>query len=174
MKKVLFLDRDGVICRAMPRGEYLTSLDQWELMPGIVELLEAARQAGYLAVVVTNQSAVNRGLLKTETLTEIHDYMKNQLRDPFTAIYQCPHVDQDMCECRKPKPGMMLQAAQDLGVNLAESLIVGDSHKDVLAGRAAGVGLTVFLRNEHNEHERERCEPHHTVDDLREVIPFLS
>jgi len=170
-RRALFLDRDGVIVRALPRGEYLTDWSQTDLMDGIQSLVSSARAAGYLTVVVTNQPQVSRGLLSEGKLREIHDRMEAALGG-VDAIYYCPHTDEDACNCRKPKNGMLLRGSQDVGSALDQSIFVGDSDRDVLAGSSAGC-RTVFIRNEYNGAEAVRCSPEFIVNHLSEIEPLL-
>jgi histidinol-phosphate phosphatase family protein len=171
-RRALFLDRDGVILRALPRGEYLTDWSQSVLVDGIASLVHSARSAGYLTVVVTNQSPVSRGLLSEDKLRSIHDRMVAALDGQVDAIYYCPHTDEDGCECRKPKSGMLLDGSRDLEIALDRSLLVGDSDRDVAAGQSAGC-RTVFVRNEYNAAEAARCAPEFIVNHLSEIVPLL-
>lgn len=180
MQKALFLDRDGVVCEATPRGEgmptvYLLSKEQFNLVPHIGELIRVARGKGYAIVMVTNQPAVAKGMLTREQLDDIHTYMKELLGDAaIDAIYVCPHERKDECECRKPKPTMLLRAAREMNLDLRNSVYVGDSDKDILAGKAAGV-KTVFLRNQWNDPELAQVNPpDHIVFNLQEVCKLLD
>lgn len=171
--RALFLDRDGVICRATPRGEYLLRIEQFELLPGIRELIQVAKTKGYLVIVVTNQACVAQGLLKREKLDQIHEHMQEELGDAkVDAIYVCTHGKEDNCLCRKPRPGMLLQAADDHNLDLADSIIIGDSDKDIDAGFSAGC-KTIFLKNEQNERELEIIKPDAVIVSLREVKAML-
>ena len=171
-KRALFLDRDGVIIEALPRGEYLTDWSQSKLVDGIASVLSAAKAAGYVTLVATNQPQVSRGLLSEEGLRDIHDRMSAMLDGQFDAIYYCPHTDADACDCRKPKDGMLLRGSRDFNVALDRSIFVGDSDRDVLAGRSAGC-RTVFVRNAYNESEAARCSPAHFVNNLSEIVGLL-
>jgi D-glycero-D-manno-heptose 1,7-bisphosphate phosphatase len=170
MDKGLLLDRDGVVCKAL--DGYLLRLEDFELMPGIRELVRAAKEKGYKVAVVTNQPQIGKGLLAESHLAEIHEAMAAGLEGLIDKIYYCPHVDADGCECRKPRPGMMHQAGEELNLDLARSILVGDSDRDILAGRAAGC-RTVFVRNPLKGHEAERCAPDHVVDELAEIHAIL-
>ena len=170
--KALFLDRDGIICKPLPRGEYLVRWDQFVFQDGIRDLAEFAKRKGYRVIIATNQPQVARGLLLEGDLADIHDKMNQGLPGLLDGIYQCPHVDEDNCECRKPKPGLLARAALDLGIDLAKSFFLGDSFKDVNAGTAAGC-ITIFLHNEYNREEFEKCRPHYVVRNLGEVKAIL-
>lgn len=171
-KRALFLDRDGVILEALPRGEYLTDWSQSRLVDGIETLISAAKAAGYVTLVATNQPQVSRGLLSEDGLRVIHDRMSALLKGQVDAIYYCPHTDLDACDCRKPKDGMLLRGSRDFNVALDRSIFVGDSDRDVLAGRSAGC-RTVFIRNEFNASEAARCSPAHFVNNLSEIVGLL-
>lgn len=147
-KKALFLDRDGVINEFPGDGKYILSRADFRLRKEIVPLIRFARSAGYLVVVVTNQRAVSRGLLSPEGLDKIHAYMRDLLvveDAPVDAVYACMHGF-DECACRKPKPGMLLQAAKDLDIDLGESVMVGDHGTDMEAGKAAGCKLCLLIK----------------------------
>ena len=146
MKKAAFLDRDGTIIHDVG---YLSNLANCRFMPGIIELLQRLQKAGYLLVVVTNQSGIARGYFDESFVEATHDFLETQLLQhgvTIAAFYFCPHhpeksVRADLlqaCDCRKPRAGMFIQAAQDLAIDLTASLMIGDSARDLEAGRAAG------------------------------------
>ena len=139
-RKAVFLDRDGVINRRPPEGLYINSLAEFEILPGVNEAIAQLNQHGYLVIVATNQRCIARGIVAAEVVTQIHEHMLRESAATgaeIAHIYVCPHDYSDACECRKPKPGMLLQAAQDYSLDLAQSWMVGDSASDVGAGRAA-------------------------------------
>lgn len=146
-----FLDRDGTInCH---RG-YILRPEDIELLPGATEAIRALNAAGVLAVIVTNQSAVGRGLCTDDALDRIHDALRNELAAggaTVDAIYVCPHAPgvhgEAMCACRKPEPGMLLRAARDLHIDLARSAMFGDTPADVEAARR--VGVRAYLIEDH-------------------------
>ncbi len=144
-RRAVFLDRDGTI---IYDADYLTSPDEIRLMPGAPEALRRLRDAGFLLLVVTNQSAIARGWLTEARLKEIHGELNSRLRPlgaEIDAFYHCPHFPEGSvmgyaveCECRKPKPGMLHRAAKEWDADLGRSYMVGDSERDVEAGRMAG------------------------------------
>ena len=141
MKKAAFLDRDGVLNRKAPEGEYVTRWEEMEFLPGAREAVRLLNQAGYLVVVVSNQRCVAKGLIATSELDSIHARMRHEFEAVgarIDAIYYCPHDSQPPCSCRKPQPGMLLEAARKHELDLAESWMIGDSDHDVEAGRSAG------------------------------------
>jgi D-glycero-D-manno-heptose 1,7-bisphosphate phosphatase len=141
MNPALFLDRDGIINRRRV-DDYVKRWEEFEFLPDIFGLLPEAHAAGFVVIVVTNQRGIARGLMTEQDLAEIHRQMQQELQQRtghrVDAIYHCPHGRADGCDCRKPKPGMLLQAAAEHNISLAESWLVGDSESDVQAGIAAG------------------------------------
>ena len=112
------------------------SVDDLEIIEGVREALASLRNAGFLNIVVTNQPDVATGKLRVETVEAMHRRLAGELN--LDAFEVCYHGDADRCECRKPKPGMLLQAAREFGIDLARSFLVGDRWRDVAAGQAAG------------------------------------
>lgn len=143
MRPAVFLDRDGVINRAVVRAgkPYPPGRpDELEILPGVPEALSRLRNAGFALIVVTNQPDVARGTTTRGAVDAIHGFMLREL--PLDEIRVCPHDDPDDCPCRKPKPGLLLQnPAHDLG----RSFMVGDRWRDIEAGRAAGCRATIFV-----------------------------
>lgn len=148
MTVAAFLDRDGVI--NFDHG-YVSCWDQFEFMPGVPEALHGLAQAGYQLVIVSNQSGIGRGFYTEADLRklnrQINDYLKTAFDIQMAGFYHCPHHPTEaqgeflvQCECRKPAPGMILQASLDLGIDVSASLLVGDKDSDIQAGRRAGVG----------------------------------
>lgn len=139
--RAIFFDRDGVVNRRRI-DDYVKRWEEFEFLPGIVDVLPRVRQAGYLAILVTNQRGIARGLMSDDDLSTIHESMQAELRAHanagFDAIYHCPHERDAGCHCRKPLPGMLLDAARDHAIDLASSWMIGDSESDIVAGHAAG------------------------------------
>jgi D-glycero-D-manno-heptose 1,7-bisphosphate phosphatase len=146
MKKAAFLDRDGTIIYDVG---YLSKLADCKFLPGAIDLLKRLQDDGYELVVVTNQSGIARGYFDEAFVQETHEFLAAQLlREGVTvkAFYFCPHhpekaVRPDLlkdCDCRKPRAGMLVQAAQDLSIDLTASLMIGDTSRDLEAGKAAG------------------------------------
>lgn len=153
-QKAIFLDRDGTINKMVG---FVTKPEQFELIEGAAEAIKAINKSGYLVIVVTNQPVIARGDCTFEKLQTIHDKMETELGKVgafVDAIYVCPHhTDKGFegerpeykcnCECRKPKPGLLLQAAKDFNIDLSESYMIGDSHRDVEAGENARVKKSI-------------------------------
>ena len=137
--RAVFLDRDGVINRAFVRdGKPFppNSLAELELLPGTGEAIGLLKKAGFLIIVVTNQPDVGAGRQMREVVEALHARLMAEL--PIDTIRVCYHIEQDGCACRKPKPGMLLEAATEYDIDLARSYLVGDRWRDIGAGQAAG------------------------------------
>jgi histidinol-phosphate phosphatase family protein len=157
-KPCVFFDRDGIVNVAPPPEEYyVLSLDRFFLVPEFLDALKVVRDKGYAAVIVTNQRAVDRGLITLEGLEEIHDHLRRTLSDAnceLLDIYFSPHGD-DAHPDRKPNPGMLLRAAEDHRLDLARSWMIGDSERDITAGRDAGCSTTVLVKEDHHDTEAD-------------------
>jgi D-glycero-D-manno-heptose 1,7-bisphosphate phosphatase len=139
------LDRDGVLNRPVIRDGRPyppATLEEFSILPGVPEACETLRRAGFVLLVVTNQPDIARGVQDRAVVDEFHALLLRAL--PIDAVYVCPHDDADGCNCRKPAPGMLLEAARDLNLDLGSSVMVGDRWRDVEAGQRAGC-RTVFI-----------------------------
>ncbi|MFC1693636.1 D-glycero-alpha-D-manno-heptose-1,7-bisphosphate 7-phosphatase [Candidatus Latescibacterota bacterium] len=138
-RRFVFLDRDGVI--NVERGDFTTTIDQWEWAQGVIEGIRLLTDAGFGIITITNQSCIARGLQTEEGLAKLHAFMLEGIRrsgGDILRIYHCPHQTSDGCSCRKPEPGMILRAAEDFNIPLEETFVIGDSLRDIEAGRRAG------------------------------------
>jgi D-glycero-D-manno-heptose 1,7-bisphosphate phosphatase len=150
-RRAVFLDRDGVLIQAVVRnGKPFPPPDceAMEIIPGVVEACSSLRKAGFLLVVVTNQPDVARGGLDPQVLSAMHEALLTRI--PIDAVLFCPHDDDDRCSCRKPAPGLLLEAARRFDIVLADSVMVGDRWRDIEAGRRAGC-RTVLVDGGYNE-----------------------
>lgn len=149
MRRAVFLDRDGVINTKAPESQYITRWEDFHFLPRVSEAITLLNKSQFSPVVVSNQRCVATGRVSREAVELIHrqmlDHLKN-LSAHIAAVYFCPHDDFPPCACRKPAPGMLLQAANDLSLDLANSWIVGDSDVDIEAGRRAGCKTVRILR----------------------------
>jgi len=149
--KAIFLDRDGVINDIVLREGKPGSprkMDEFVLAQGAEKAVRDFKRMGYLTIIFTNQPDIKRGLMKTEDLERMHRFLAEKF--PLDEIKTCPHDDEDCCLCRKPKPGMILEAASKWSIDLAKSYVIGDNRKDIEAGKAAGC-KTFLIRREYNE-----------------------
>jgi D-glycero-D-manno-heptose 1,7-bisphosphate phosphatase len=145
--RTVFLDRDGTINVKAVAGEYIRSPAEMVLLPGAAKAVAALNAAGLRTVLVTNQRWLSEPSADPACFAAVHDRLEQLLADEgarLDAAYHCPHAA-DSCDCRKPLAGMLLRAAREHSLNLAESVMIGDSDPDVMAGRAAGTA-TVLLR----------------------------
>ncbi len=149
MDKAAFLDRDGVINRKAPsEGQYVTRWEDIQILPGTVEAIAMFNRAKFRVIIVTNQRCVANGLITAAELESLHQRLCECLASAgatIDAVYYCPHGLQPPCACRKPQPGMLLQAARAHEIDLTESWMIGDSIKDVEAGRNAGCKTAQLL-----------------------------
>ena len=137
----MFLDRDGVINQKAPEGRYVTRWEDFQVLPGVVEGITLLNRAGFCVIVVTNQRCIAKGLMTVVDLENMHRRMSDFLARAgatIDAIYYCPHEVEESCNCRKPAPGMLLDAARARGIDLPASWMIGDSDIDVEAGKNAG------------------------------------
>ena len=177
IQKAVFLDRDGTLNKYVG---FLRDIDQFELIDGVAEAIKKINRSGYLAIVVTNQPVIARGEVTVEELDEIHKKLETQLGLEgayIDALYYCPHhphkgyegevpelkID---CNCRKPKPGMLLKAAEDFNIDLEQSYMIGDGESDVKAGLAAGC-RSILIRG-------EQCGDFGQQDTVESVAEFVD
>ena len=142
----IFLDRDGVINEN--RSDYVKSWSEFSFLPGSREAIAALTQAGHRIVVCTNQAGIAKGMISIETIEDIHQRMLAEIVRAggyIEKVYYCPHGKDTQCECRKPRPGMLLRARDEIGLDLKDAVFVGDSITDVRAGLAAGVQCMLVL-----------------------------
>jgi D-glycero-D-manno-heptose 1,7-bisphosphate phosphatase len=169
--RAVFLDRDGVLVRARVVDGLPSSIreaGELELETGAEDACRALRKAGFLLVVVTNQPEIARGTVTRAAVNEIHERLLEAL--PLDEVVVCPHDDDDDCPCRKPRPGMLVDAASRLGIDLEASFMVGDRWRDVAAGRRAGCA-TVFLEREYSEPVPEPADV--TVRDIGDAAAWI-
>lgn len=147
LQPALFLDRDGVIIEN--RANYVRSWDDVEIYPQALQALAQIRNAPYKIFLVTNQSAVGRGIIPFSTAEAINKKLVQEIERAsgrIDAVFMCPHAPDEGCDCRKPEPGLLLQAAAMFPVDLGRSIMIGDALTDLEAGRAAGVGRVALVR----------------------------
>lgn len=179
MHPAIFLDRDGVIIEN--RANYVRSLADVTFLPQAVEALSMASQSLYKIVIVTNQSAVGRGILTYSQALEINQRVVAEIVQSGGRIdgsYLCPHSPDDECNCRKPKPGLLLQAAAELSIDLPRSVMIGDALTDLRAGQAAGVGRTILLKTgrgtvQSGLPQAKDCMPFDIYENLEQALASL-
>jgi D-glycero-D-manno-heptose 1,7-bisphosphate phosphatase len=175
----IFLDRDGVIIEN--RANYVRSWADVEIFPQAVEALIQVRHLPYKIIIVTNQSVVGHGLISYPEAKAINNRLVADIETKngrIDAVYMCPHIPSDHCVCRKPKPGMLRQAAQEHAIDLKNSFMIGDALSDVAAGQAAGVKLSILVRTgrgaiQGNLPETANFTPFPIYDDLQSALVKL-
>ena len=146
--KTVFLDRDGVINKE--RSDYIKSISELEIFPNVAKNIELLKNAGFLVVVITNQSAINRGLITHKTVDQIHDSIQNYLKTNGTSVdgfFYCPHNPNENCNCRKPKPGLLHQAILELNIDPKSSWMIGDNNSDIDAATSIGCKAIKLSKN---------------------------
>ena len=171
MNRAVFLDRDGVLNANIERdGKQVApaTLAEFRLLPGVADAVAQLKAAEFLTVVVTNQPDVATGRTPLAIVEDMHAILRARM--PLDAIKACFHTDHDKCTCRKPLPGMLLEAARELDIDLAASFMVGDRWRDTQAGLAAGC-RTIFV--DYGHFQEGPHQPNRTVRSLSEAVSFI-
>jgi D-glycero-D-manno-heptose 1,7-bisphosphate phosphatase len=173
VNRAVFLDRDGVLNRDSPG--FIKTPEELHILPGAPEAIAQLVCAGFLAIVVTNQSGLSRGLLTEESLRAIHTKMRAAFAEvggPLSAIYYCPHLPEEGCACRKPAPGMLLQAARKHQIDLSQSWLVGDKPEDIACGAAVGCRTILVLTGQTHRYDPTRFPivPTHVCKDISAAV----
>lgn len=170
-KRAVFLDRDGVINRAIVRNGKPyppEGPEDLEILPGVEDSLKRLKEAGYILIVVSNQPDVGRGKTSREVVDKINALLGDSL--PIDQFRMCFHDDRDGCGCRKPLPGMLIDAAKEFGIDLAKSVMVGDRWRDMEAGAKAGC-RTFFVDYGYDEKKPDRFD--YRVQSLAEACEMI-
>lgn len=179
MNAALFLDRDGVIIEN--RQNYVRTWNDVLIYPKSIEALLKIKSSDYKIVIITNQSAVGRGLISIKTAEQINACLIEKIETVggrIDGVFMCPHSPLDNCLCRKPSPGLIEQAESSLNLNLARSILIGDALSDILAGQTAGVGQNVLVRTGRGSAQTalpqvSQLSPFLIYDDLAEALEDL-
>ncbi len=145
LKKCVFLDRDGTII--FDYG-YISVPTNIKVIPEAFSALKKLKKAGFLLVIISNQSGVGRGYFQTEDVDKVNNKILEMAKMEnldFDGVYYCPHHPDDNCSCRKPAPGMLLKAAKEFGINIHESVMIGDKESDILTGINAGCKINILI-----------------------------
>jgi D-glycero-D-manno-heptose 1,7-bisphosphate phosphatase len=175
----IFLDRDGVIIENRP--DYVRTRDDVSIYPQALDALVSIRESPHKIVIVTNQSAIGRGLMSHEAAQAINSYLISIIEAAggrIDGIFMCPHAPDQECYCRKPNPGLILEAAQSLSIDLQRSLMVGDALSDILAGHSAGIPQLILVRtgrgiDQLNLPQASELPPFLTFDTLSDALGRL-
>lgn len=152
MNKAIFLDRDGVINQDFG---YVYKIEDFIYIENLHEALLHFQKLGYLLIVVTNQSGINRGYYTNDNFLKLNDFMLTSLEKSkikISKVYYCPHLPEENCDCRKPKPKMLLDAKYEFDIDMSLSWIIGDKKSDIEAAKNAGIANTILLENGPNTH----------------------
>lgn len=179
LKKVVFLDRDGVINYDSP--DFIKSLAEFKFIPGSVEAIRDLTLNGFTSIVISNQSGLARKIISPGKLDDIHEVMKNAIASEdgkITDIFFCPHLPDEGCACRKPEPELIFQAQRKYDIELARAVMVGDRPKDIECARNAGCGLAVLVksgndRDAENVLKTKQIIPDHVADNLHEAVKWI-
>ncbi|HEX7555525.1 MAG TPA: D-glycero-beta-D-manno-heptose 1,7-bisphosphate 7-phosphatase [Leptolinea sp.] len=173
-RRAVFLDRDGVINEN--RHDYVKTWEEFVFLPGIMEPLGLLAHSDFLVIIVSNQSAIHRGLVSSAMVDEINHRMVNQVIKAgarIDGVYFCPHMPGEACDCRKPQPGLLLRAAEEMQIDLEQSYCVGDKLVDVAAGRAAGCRSMLVLTGEGSKQDLTAIKDLVVVRDLQEAVELI-
>lgn len=173
----VFLDRDGVINKKAPEGDYIKSWSEFAFLPGVVRAIAQLHESGLKVFIATNQRGVARGLMSRGDLESIHRLMVEHLSArgaTISGIYCCTHNIDDDCRCRKPRPGLIFQAAADHGLDLGRSWMVGDRSSDMQAGLSAGCRVIMVRRRSVDLSDDEQGTVlHPVVPDLPTAVQMI-
>ena len=177
--KTIFLDRDGVINEDSP--DYIKRWAEFHFIPGSLDAVARLTRSGFTVIVITNQSAINRRWVSVTELETMHRRLRQAVLDSggrITDIFYCPHLPDEGCGCRKPKPGLIFAARDRYGIDLSRAVMVGDSVKDILAGQAAGCGRTVLVQTGNEMTATQALEetgqrPDHLAADLDRAAKWI-
>ncbi len=177
--KLIFLDRDGVINKDSP--DYVKSWSEFEFLPGSLEAIKLLTEHNYQIMIITNQSIINRKMASLYDLEFTHSMMKKAVREnggEIKDIFFCPHKPEDNCACRKPEPGLILEAQKKYGIDLKNSVMVGDSAKDIECARRAGCRYPILVKTGNYEQaasalEEKKIYPDHIARDLYDAAEWI-
>lgn len=171
MKRAIFLDRDGVI---NIDKKYLFKIEDFEFVDGIFDMCRYFISQGYIIIVITNQSGINRGFYTTKQFKTLNRWMIDYFKKEHITIsdtYFCPHRPDELCECRKPKPTMINKASKKFDIDKKNSIMIGDKMTDIQSAIDANIGTTVLF-DETNQHKKSKATFH--INNLRELIQKIS
>lgn len=179
MNKAVFLDRDGTL--NYDSVDYIKNMAEFQLFPTTVAALRKLSQDGYKLIVITNQACIAKGLTTVVAVEEIHAFLRKNLEEAgvgLAGIYYCPHHPDDNCECRKPRPGNVLRAAREHSIDLKRSFFIGDSHRDVETGSAAGC-RTILVKTgvrqaSHAKMTEWPVQPDFVAEDLPAAVEIIE
>jgi D-glycero-D-manno-heptose 1,7-bisphosphate phosphatase len=180
MFPAIFLDRDGVLIEN--RDDYVREWSHVTLLPNAIDALTGFHRAGFKIIIVTNQSAVGRGMMTFHEAQKINERLVKTIGEYggwVDAVFMCPHKPEDTCICRKPQPGLLLQAAREFSIDLPASWMVGDAWTDILAGQAAGVEGSIIVRTgrgaaQLNQPQPSEIQPFHVCENILDAFHHVT
>ena len=170
--KVVFLDRDGVINKEVG---YLHKIEDFEFIDGVFDACLDFQSSGYKIIIVTNQSGIERGYYSEEDFQMVTKWMLNQFKQhniQILDVFFCPHGPDSNCDCRKPKPGMFLEAREKYSINMHNSWMIGDKEADIQAANSAGISNTVLVKSGHDIDEKN-SKAKFIFDSIKQVTTIL-
>ena len=177
--KVVFLDRDGVINENLD-NDYVKIWDEFKFIPKAKKAIKALTDAGWIIIIISNQAGIGKGIMSAQAVEEVNTRMIYEIErngGRVKALYYCPHKPDDGCECRKPKPGMVIRAAREFGIKPSESYLVGDNITDIQAGMQVGCKTILVKTGLGKGYLRGRSQlsvyPDYIVSDLSEAVQLL-
>jgi len=165
--KTIFLDRDGVINK---EAEYLFRISDFEFIEGVFDVCLYFHNLGYKIIIISNQSGIARGYYNENDYRKLTEWMLGQFNDNGINIldtFYCPHGPASLCECRKPKPGMFIEAKDKYNISMKDSWMIGDSESDIKAANAAGISKTILVRSGHRVDE-SNSNSTFTIDSIKQ------
>lgn len=179
--KYIFIDRDGVINKdpgGWTKTNYVTKWGEFEFLPGALEALKKLHKAGIGVIIVSNQAGVNKGYFSRQDLNDVTNKMIaeiNKSGGEVEGVYYCIHKDEDNCNCRKPKPGLLEKGAAEHGVNLHKTYFIGDGKVDIIAGRRAGCRTVFVLSGKTSREEMEKWDeaPDFIFENLLRAVEWI-
>lgn len=171
LKEAVFFDRDGTLNRSNiinNKSHAPTTFDDFELFPEAEDVIKKLKDSNFVVLVITNQPTISTGILSLSELEKMNNHLLKILK--VDDIHYCPHIDTASCDCRKPKAGMLFAAEEKHGIDLFKSFVVGDTWRDIAAGKSAGC-KTILLKRLWSE--REKCTPHYVVNTLTQALDII-
>jgi len=171
--KTIFLDRDGVINKEVG---YLYKVKDFQFINGVFQACKYLTQLDYKIIIITNQSGISRGYFSENDFQIINNWMVNQFKKnniDILDVFHCPHSPKLNCECRKPRPGMLLKAKNKYSINMLESWMVGDSERDINAANAAEIENTILVRSGHKI-DQKNSKAKHFLDSISQISQIIS
>ena len=178
-KPVVFIDKDGVI--NFDSKDYIKCWKEVNFIPKSIEAIKLLTEKGFISVIITNQSMINRGLSRQEDLNEILNNMKDTIKSnngKISGIFFCPHTPDENCNCRKPSPGLIFQAKNALDIDISLSCMIGDSTKDIECGKNAGCKYTILVKTGNGKSAekqliKKKIHPDHVANDLYTAAEWI-